>query len=121
MVGDDVLGSMEYACAVAGAKLVVVLGHTACGAVQGAIDDVILGNLTGLLSSIKGAVQATPYEGTRTSANREFVDLVAHTHAARTVTLIRERSPVLRKMEQDGQIKIVAAMYDIETAHIALL
>ncbi len=121
VVGDDVLGSMEYACAVAGAKLVVVLGHTACGAVQGAIDDVILGNLTGLLSSIKGAVQATPYEGDRTSGNRAFVDLVAHTHAVRTVTLIRERSPVLRKMEQDGQIKIVAAMYDIETAHIALL
>lgn len=121
VVGDDVLGSMEYACAVAGAKLVVVMGHTACGAVQGAIDDVILGNLTGLLSSIRGAVQDTRYEGDRTSANRSFVDLVAQTHAARTATLFRERSPVLREMEQNGQIKIIAAMYDIETARISLV
>lgn len=121
VINDDVLGSMEYACAVSGARLVAVMGHTACGAIQGAIDDIVLGNLTGLLSSIKQAVQETPYEGERTSANPAFVDLVARTHVHRMVAVIRERSSVLRELEAEGKIKIIGCMYDIQSAQITLL
>ena len=121
VVNDDVLGSMEYACAVSGARLVAVMGHTACGAIQGAIDDIVLGNLTGLLSSIKQAVRETRYEGERTSANPLFVDLVARNHVLRMVAVIRERSAVLRELEVAGKIKIIGCMYDIQSAQISLL
>lgn len=121
VVNDDVLGSMEYACAVAGARLVIVMGHTACGAIQGAIDDIVMGNLTGLLASIKQAVQETPYDGDRTSANPAFIDLVARTHVQRMVTVIRERSHVLRELEHERRIKIIGCMYDISSARISVL
>lgn len=121
VVDSDVLGSMEYACAVAGAKLVAVMGHTSCGAIQGAIDDVVLGHLTGLLASIKAAVRDTEYEGERSSANAEFVDRVAATHIRGMVALIRERSSVLRELEAEGKLRIIGCMYDIETAQISLL
>jgi carbonic anhydrase len=108
---DDILGSMEFACAVAGAKVVLVMGHTGCGAIKGAIDGAQLGNLTGLLNKIKPAVDATHYEGPRTSKNDEFVDEVAKTNVLLTVSAIRKRSDVLAGLEKEGKIKIVGSMY----------
>lgn len=111
IANDDLLGSMEFACAVAGAKVVLVMGHTACGAIKGAIDGAQLGNLTGLLHKIKPAVEATHYEGERTSKNGEFVDEVAKTNVHLTIGAIRERSGVLADLEKNGKIKIVGSMY----------
>jgi carbonic anhydrase len=111
IANDDLLGSLEFACAVAGAKVVLVMGHTACGAIKGAIDDAQLGNLTGLLDKIKPAVAATHYEGERSSKNAEFVDEVAKTNVILTVGAIRKRSDVLGGLERDGKIKIVGSMY----------
>jgi carbonic anhydrase len=108
---DDLLGSLEFACALAGAKVVLVMGHTGCGAIKGAIDGAQLGNLTGLLNKIKPAVNATHYEGERTSKNGEFVDEVAKTNVRLTVGAIREHSDVLAGLEKDGKIKIVGSMY----------
>jgi carbonic anhydrase len=111
IANDDLLGSLEFACAVAGAKVVLVMGHTACGAIKGAIDGAQLGNLTGLLNKIKPAVNATHYEGERTSKNGEFVDEVAKTNVRLTIGVIRERSNVLAGLEKDGKIKIAGSMY----------
>ncbi|AIF48642.1 carbonic anhydrase family protein [Dyella japonica] len=108
---DDLLGSLEFACAVAGSKLVLVMGHTACGAIKGAIDGAKLGNLTGLLDKIKPAVDATQFSGERTSKNDAFVDAVAATNVRRTVEEIRHRSDVLAGLEKDGKLKIVGSMY----------
>ena len=120
-VNDDILGSMEFACAAAGAKLVVVMGHTACGAIKGAIDNVVLGNLTLLLARFKGAIDATAYNGERTSKNYAFVDAVARTNVGQVVVTIRERSPVLADLEKQGKIKIVGSMYDIATGRVTLI
>jgi carbonic anhydrase len=111
IVNDDLLGSLEFSCALAGAKLVLVMGHTGCGAIKGAIDGAQLGNLTGLLNKIKPAVVATHFEGERTSKNGEFVDAVAKTNVRLTIDAIRQRSDVLAGLEKDGKIKIVGSMY----------
>lgn len=116
IVNEDLLGSMEFACKLAGTKVVVVLGHTACGAVKGACDDAKLGNLTLLLSRIQEAVQAIPEPtdpAERTSKNLDFVNAVAEKNVTLTMDNIRNRSNVLRQMEEQGEIKIVGAMYDI--------
>jgi len=120
-VNDDILGSMEFACAVAGAKVVLVMGHTACGAIKGAIDNVVLGNLTLLLARFKAAVDATPYEGARTSKNYAFVDAVARTQVQKSMQEIRQRSRVLAGLETEGKIKIVGSMYDIATGVVTLV
>ncbi len=112
---SDILGSMEFACKLSGAKVVLVMGHTACGAVKGAIDNAELGNLTGLLAKIKPAVAATTYTGERTSKNYAFVDAVARKNVEITMTDIRKDSPVLAEMESNGAIKIAGAMYNLET------
>ena len=114
----DILGSMEFACKIAGAKVVVVMGHTACGAIKGAIDNAELGNLTGLLAKIKPAVTATAYSGERTSKNYAFVDAVARKNVELTVADIRKGSPVLAGMESSGSIRIVGAMYNLQTGVI---
>jgi carbonic anhydrase len=111
----DILGSMEFACKLAGAKVVLVMGHTACGAVKGAIDNVELGNLTGLLAKIKPAVQATTYTGERSAKNYSFVDAVARKNVEMTVGDIRRDSPVLAELEASGAIKITGAIYNLET------
>jgi carbonic anhydrase len=111
----DILGSMEFACKLAGAKVVLVMGHTACGAIKGAIDNAELGNLTGLLAKIKPAVAATSYTGERTSKNYAFVDAVARKNVEITMADIRKDSPVLAEMESSGAIKIAGAMYNLET------
>jgi carbonic anhydrase len=113
IVNDDVLGSLEFSCALAGAKVVLVMGHTACGAIKGAIDHAELGHLTDLLDKIKPAVTATAFDGERTSKNPAFVDAVAKTHVLLTAAAIRARSTVLNKLENDGKIKIFGAMYNL--------
>ncbi len=116
IVNTDILGSMEFACKVAGSKLIVVLGHSKCGAVKGACDHVEMGNLTELLSKIQPAVyeeKVTTSE--RSSKNIEFVENVAEINVKRSVKNIIERSFVLEQMLENGQIGIVGAMHDIET------
>jgi carbonic anhydrase len=121
VINDDILGSMEFATAAAGAKLVMVMGHTACGAVAGAIDNVRLGNLTLLLSRFGNAIADTPYSGEKSGKNYDYVDRVAATQVRQTLTLIRDRSPVLRDLEQKGRIRIVGSMYDLKTGRVTLL
>ena len=115
IANDDILGSMEFACKVAGAKVVLVMGHTSCGAIKGAIDKVQLGNLTGLLAKIQPAVDATSYGGERSAKNYDFVDAVARKNVELTMGEIRKRSTVLADLETAGAIKIAGAMYNIET------
>jgi carbonic anhydrase len=111
-VNEDLLGSMEFACKVAGAKLILVMGHQHCGAVKGAIDDVKLGNITAMLAKIKPAVAASQdFPGEKLSSNEDFVRLVATNNVKNTLLQIRERSPILKKMEEKGEIKIVGAFY----------
>src|SRR6201991_672121 len=102
----DILGSLEFACAASGAKVVLVMGHTSCGAIKGAINNVQLVNLAGLLDQIKPAIDATQYEGKRTGDNTEFVDKVARTNVQNTIDDLRKRSEILASMEKDGKIKM---------------
>ncbi len=118
---EDVLGSLEFACAAAGAKLILVMGHTACGAVKGAIDNVELGHLTGLLEKIKPAVAATPFSGERSGKNAEFVDAVARTHVQQTVEAIRKQSAVLAPLAEQGKIRIVGSMYHLKGGRVEFL
>lgn len=123
-VNQDILGSMEFACKLAGTKLIVVLGHTACGAVKGACDDAKLGNLTGMLAKIKPAVKATsePADASlRNSKNIDFVNSVAVKNVELTIERIREESDVLAEMEKKGEIKIVGAMYDISNGAVTFM
>jgi carbonic anhydrase len=115
IANDDILGSMEFACQLAGAKVVLVMGHTACGAIKGAIDKAELGNLTGLLTKIRPAVEATQYQGERSAKNYGFVDAVARKNVELTMADIRRRSAVLAELETARGIKIVGAMYNLET------
>lgn len=118
-VNDDILGSLEFACSVSGAKLIVVLGHTECGAVRGACDDVVLGNLTRTLANIKPAVAAVSgHETNRSSGNAAFVQAVADKHVDLTLDRIRERSPILRGMADKGEIGLAGAMYDVHTGQV---
>ena len=119
IVNTDILGSMEFACKVAGSKLIVVLGHSKCGAVKGACDHVEMGNLTELLSKIQPAVyQEKDTTNNRTSKNSEFVENVAEINVKRNVKNIIERSFVLEQMLEEGQIGIVGAMHDIESGKV---
>ena len=115
IANEDILGSMEFACKVAGAKVVLVMGHTACGAIKGAIDNAQLGNLTGLLAKIRPAVDATEYRGERAASNYGFVDAVARKNVELTTADIRRHSSVLAELETSRAIKIVGAMYNLET------
>ena len=115
-VNEDILGSMEFACKLAGTKLVVVLGHTACGAVKGACDHARLGNLTTLINKIEPAVAAVSEPGDeslRNSKNIDFVNQVAEKNVMMTIENIRNQSPVLVEMEKNHEIKIIGGMYDI--------
>jgi carbonic anhydrase len=118
VASEDVLGSMEFACKIAGAKVIVVMGHTACGAVKGAIDNVQLGNLTGFLAKLRPALSATEYEGERSAQNYSFVDAVARKHVEMTLVDIRRRSAVLDELASAKAIRIVGAMYDLQTGVI---
>ena len=118
IVDEDILGSMEFACKVAGSKVVLVMGHTSCGAIKGVIDGVELGNLTALLSKIRPAVEATRYTGERSAKNYAFVDAVARENVLMTIANVRQRSPVLRELESTGSIKIAGSMYNLETGTV---
>ena len=121
-VNDDLLGSLEFACAAAGAKLILVIGHTECGAVKGACDDVILGNLTHMLANIRPAVAAvTGFESDRTSSNAAFVQAVADKNVVLTMARIRERSAILRDLADKGGIAIEGAMYDVRTGRVTFM
>jgi len=120
-VNEDILGSMEFACKLAGTKLVVVLGHTACGAVKGACDHARLGNLTALIKKIEPAVAAVkkPEEDSlRNSSNLDFVNDVAVKNVLMTIDQIRSESPVLAEMEKNGEIHIVGGMYNIDSGEV---
>jgi carbonic anhydrase len=116
IVNEDILGSMEFACKVAGAKVIVVLGHTKCGAVKGACDDVKLDNLSILLEKLKPAVHAeTTVTLNRNSANPEFVEKVAALNVKLTMERITEKSPLLNNMIQENEISLVGGMYNVDT------
>jgi carbonic anhydrase len=121
-VNEDILGSMEFACKLAGTKVLVVLGHTACGAVKGACDHARMGNLTALINKLEPAVDAVSSpanESERTSANIDFVNVVAAKNVEMTMADIREKSPILKEMEDNGEIQIVGGMYDIATGKVS--
>lgn len=119
ILNEDILGSMEFACKVAGAKTIVVLGHSRCGAVKGACDHVEMGNLTTLLNKIQPAVNAekTVTEN-RTSSNSLFVEKVAEINVHLTAANIRKQSPILDELIRDGKIGLIGGMYDVETGRV---
>lgn len=119
VLNDDVLGSLEFACKVSCAKLIAVIGHSNCGAIKGAVDDVQLGNLTGLLGKIKPAMDSVPADvKPRTSNNYKFVDEVAEANVRLVMQQIRDRSPILREMLNQGQIGLVGGMYDLSSGKV---
>lgn len=121
-VNVDLLGSMEFGCKVSGSKVIVVLGHEACGAVMAAIDGVELGNITPMLTSISPAVAMSQgFEGDKTSGNPAFVEYVAKNNIINTINNIRAGSPILKEMEDNGEIKIVGAYYDLHTGVVTFL
>jgi len=120
-VNEDILGSMEFATKVSGSKVVLVLGHEHCGAVKSAIDDVKLGNITPMLAKIKPAVEAVKYDGDRSSKNKEFVHDVCTTNVQMTIDQIRKDSPIMKEMEDNGEIKIVGAVYDLDNGKVTFL
>ncbi|HET8809758.1 MAG TPA: carbonic anhydrase family protein [Flavobacteriaceae bacterium] len=124
IINEDILGSMEFGAKLAGSKLIVVLGHTRCGAISGACDDVKLGNLTHLIDKIKPAVNAVEEPtnpANRNSQNTEFVGRVAEKNVQLTIKDIREQSEVLRQMEKEGTVKFAGAMYDVSTGKVDFL
>jgi carbonic anhydrase len=119
IINEDILGSMEFGCKVAGSKIIVVLGHSKCGAVKGACDHVEMGHLTGLLSKIKPAVdEETDTTENRNSNNADFVENVAALNVNHSVQSIMERSPIIKELVEKSQIGIVGGMHDISTGEV---
>jgi len=121
ILNPDVLGSLEFATKLSGAKVVLVLGHSACGAVKGAIAGAELGSLTQLLAKIHPAIEATSYSGDRTVANAAFVDLVARTNVRLTIGRIRQESPVIAELERSGALKIAGGFHDLATGAVEFI
>ncbi len=119
ILNDDILGSMEFATKVVGSKIIVVLGHSKCGAVKGACDNIKMGNLTTLLNKIQPAVnEEKSVTDDRTSKNSEFVEKVASLNVKLTIDRIRNESPIIKAMEDEGTIKIVGGMYDVDSGKV---
>jgi carbonic anhydrase len=121
-INEDILGSMEFGCKLAGTELIVVLGHTSCGAIKGACDHARLGNLTALIKKIEPAVEAVKEpqdESLRNSSNLEFVDNVAAKNVQMAIENIRKNSPILAEMENRNEIMIVGAMYDLTNGSVS--
>ena len=118
---EDILGSMEFATAVAGSKAIVVLGHSECGAVKGACDNVEVGNITTMLANITPAVNAVEMEGDRSSANKAFVDEVVHMNVTMTMADILERSDIIREQVESGEVALVGAIHDVTTGQVTFL
>lgn len=114
----DILGSMEFTTKLAGAKVILVMGHSACGAVAGAIAGATLGNLTQLLAKIEPAIKATTYAGDRSAGNAAFVDAVARKNVELTMASIRKNSPVIAELEKAGAVRIAGAFYDLKTGAV---
>ncbi|AWO01531.1 carbonic anhydrase [Chitinophaga alhagiae] len=122
VISDNVLGSLEYACKIAGSKAIVVLNHTHCGAIKGACDHVEMGNLTGLLGKIRPAIfQEKSIKENRTSSNQEFLKAVTYIHTERSVQAIIEQSIILAEMIEKGEVGIIGAVYDVETGTVTFL
>ncbi|MDX2224515.1 MAG: carbonic anhydrase family protein [Rhodospirillaceae bacterium] len=117
-VNTDIIGSVEFATKVAGAKAIVVLGHSSCGAVKGAIDEVKMGNLTAVLANIEPAVKATPLTGQKSSKNDAFVEAVADTNAKLTVQTLLARSAVIKELVDSGALAVVAAKHNVATGQV---
>jgi carbonic anhydrase len=117
-VNDDILGSMEYSCKVVGARLILVMGHTECGAIKSAIDDAQLGNITQMLAKIKPAVENTVYAGEKSSKDHDYVDLVSKENVLLAIENIKLKSPVLKEMYDKGEIDIVGCMYDLHDGKV---
>lgn len=122
VINEDILGSMEFACNISDSKLVVVLGHTKCGAIRGACDNVQMGNLSTLLNKIQPSVyyERTTVEN-RNSTNREFVEKVSRIQVKRSVENIVEQSVILREMIEKEEIGLIGAIYDVETGMVEFL
>ncbi|MEQ9438027.1 MAG: carbonic anhydrase family protein [Cyclobacteriaceae bacterium] len=117
-VNEDILGSMEFGCKAAGSKLILVLGHTSCGAVKGVCNQVKLGNLTGMLAKLQPAVDAVEVPGERNANNAEFVQKVSEKNVELTIQQVKEKSPVLKEMLDQGEIDIVGGMYNVATGQV---
>ena len=121
-VNEDILGSMEFACKVSGSKVIMVLGHEHCGAVKAAISDVKLGNITAMLTKITPAVvMSSDFVGEKTADNQNFVHTVCENNVKNAIAQIRDNSPILKEMEDTGEIKIVGAIYDMDTGKVSFL
>jgi carbonic anhydrase len=121
-VNEDILGSMEFACKIAGSKILVVLGHSKCGAIKGACDHVEMGNLTTLLNKIQPAVEAiTNVTGERSSKNAEYVEQVSIANVNLTMQAILDRSPILAEMIEKKEIDLVGGMYNVDTGEVAFI
>lgn len=121
-VNEDILGSMEFGCKVSGAKVILVLGHESCGAIKAAIDNVKMGNITAMLTKIKPAVaKSQDFAGEKTSKNDAYIEYVAKNNIINTIATIRSKSPILKEMEDKGEIKIVGAYYDLKTGEVTFL
>jgi carbonic anhydrase len=119
ILNEDILGSMELACKIAGSKLVVVLGHTKCGAIEGACNNIVLGNITTLLSKIKPSIEKeTETKAERNGNNEAFVNRVTMNNISLSVQKVKEQSSILNELEQTGQIKIIGGLYDVDTGQV---
>lgn len=119
---EDIIGSLEFACKVSGAKVVMVLGHEHCGAIKSAIDNVELGNITALLAKIKPAIAAVQnFKGEKTSKNPDYLEAVTQSNINETISNIRKNSPILKEMEEKGEIKIIGGEYHMETGNVEFI
>lgn len=118
---EDILGSMEYSCKVAGSKVVMVMGHEHCGAVKAAVKDVKLGNITPMLAKIKPAIGKVKYDGKKSYENKEYMHLVCESNVKNTINEIRKNSPILKEMEDKGEIKIVGGIYDLDDGKVTFI
>lgn len=122
-VNEDILGSMEFACAVSGSKLILVMGHEHCGAIKAAISGAAMGNITPMLGKIRPAVDAvrSSFRGDTSAANPEFVHEVCERNVLDTIAAVRQRSPILAELEREGRIRIAGAVYDMDTGVVSFL
>lgn len=119
IINDDILGSMEFSCKIAGSKLILVLGHTKCGAVKGACDNVRLGHLTHLLAKLEPAINAEKtVHGNRNSLNADYVEKVALLNVKLSIQQVTERSTILREMLNENQIVIIGGSYDVDSGQV---
>ena len=122
-INEDVLGCLEFACKISGAKLIVILGHEHCGAIKSAIDNVEIGNITAMLSKIRPAIVRADntFQGEKNSSNPEFVNAVCIHNIEHSINEVRSKSPILKEMEDNREIKIVGAIYRMETGEVCFL